>query len=274
MLDDNIVKKIHEIDIEILDEFARICLKHNLRYFLVGGTLLGAARHKGFIPWDDDIDVGMPRNDYERFMAICKTELKKDFYCQSALTDKTFWLLFSKLRKNNTHLNELNGLLYSQNDHSGIFIDIFPYDNCTNNIAVLKFQYKLMKKVENIINLKRQSWMPPQYAFTFFKKIIYSLIPYGVLQTCRRKIMMVSGKRNEYIISWGGIYPLEKEVFKNEDFFPSSQLEFEGRSYTVPGNWKKYLAQIYGDYMQLPPEKDRTVHTVTACFDTNGNTDQ
>jgi lipopolysaccharide cholinephosphotransferase len=270
-MDSDNIRTLQLVELEILDELVGICTRHNLQYFFVGGTLLGAVRHKGFIPWDDDIDIGMPRKDYDKFINICKTELKPDYYCQSSAIDQSFWLLFSKIRKNNTRYIELNNLLYGPKDHCGIYIDIFPFDYCKKKFTILNFKDKLLYKIGNIINLKRQKWMPPIHFYTFLKKAIYSFIPYSLLQLLR-KVIITGSDNDGFFISWGGSYGLKKELSKITDIFPLSHLEFEGRHYTVPGNWKKYLTQIYGDYMRLPPEKDRTFHAVTVCFDTNENT--
>ena len=90
--------KLHQSEIKILDEIVRICDKYNLQYFLIGGTLLGAVRHKGFIPWDDDLDIAMPRNDYEKFISISKNELKDDFILDDISTNEQYWQIFAKVR--------------------------------------------------------------------------------------------------------------------------------------------------------------------------------
>ena len=99
MKETTVLQSLQKVEIEILDEIDRICRMNNINYCLVGGTLLGAVRHGGFIPWDDDVDVAMPRNDYERFMDVCKSELSDDFYLHSIKTDKTYWYPFIKIRK-------------------------------------------------------------------------------------------------------------------------------------------------------------------------------
>ena len=93
------LQKLQQTETEILEEIDRLCEKHSIVYYLAGGTLLGAVRHRGFIPWDDDIDVAMPRNDYERFRDICLSELDERFYLHCPQTDKNYWLPFAKVRK-------------------------------------------------------------------------------------------------------------------------------------------------------------------------------
>lgn len=120
---ENHIKDLQRIELEMLLEVDRICKKYNIRYFLVAGTLLGAIRHKGFIPWDDDIDICMPVEEYRKFCKVAKTDLKKEYFLQNSDTDfSNRW--FSKVRKNNTTCIEKG---YEKSKiHQGIWIDIFP----------------------------------------------------------------------------------------------------------------------------------------------------
>ena len=99
-MEQKILNRLHEEMIRIYKEIARICDKHNLTYFVVGGTLLGAVVHKGYIPWDDDLDIAMPRDSYDRFIEICKTDLDEKFYLHCIDTDEKYWLSFAKVRMN------------------------------------------------------------------------------------------------------------------------------------------------------------------------------
>jgi lipopolysaccharide cholinephosphotransferase len=259
--------KIHEVELEILNKFVAVCDKYRITYFLVGGTLLGAVRHKGFIPWDDDIDIGMPRNDYEKFAKIAKTELGNNFIYQSRKTYKSFWLEFAKIRKNNTHFFEDDKQPFYKNDHRGIFIDIFPYDKVIMNERIMKLQRFLLNKIGNIINLKRKKPFSQHDFYTSFKKFFYGFIPYTLLQFLRQKIMMLPAKNSNFITSWGGIYGYQKETHPVDVFFPLTKLEFEGKEYCAPGKWDVYLKQHYGDYMQLPPVEKREIHGFDVIFD-------
>ena len=113
--DDETLSQLHEVQIEILDEFVKICEKHQLSYSLVGGTLLGAIRHKGFIPWDDDIDVGLLREDYDKFIKIAKEELSDKYYLDCFEYNKDYYLPFAKIKKNNTIFNEHLSRNYKNN---------------------------------------------------------------------------------------------------------------------------------------------------------------
>lgn len=123
-MDNEILEKLHVVEVEILDIFVWICNKYNLKYYLCYGTLIGVIRHQGFIPWDDDIDVAMPLEDYNKFVKIAQSELGDKYFLQNDKTDKYFGRCFSKIRKNGT-------AFYSKGDknekkHHGIFIDVFP----------------------------------------------------------------------------------------------------------------------------------------------------
>ena len=125
-------KRVWAIQIELLEELKRICDKHNIRFWAEGGTLLGTIRHKGFVPWDDDIDVQMLREDYNRFIEIAKTEVKSPYFFACCKHDPRFIYQFSRLQRDGTTM-VVNNVLFSQGFHQGIFIDIFPLDFVTPN---------------------------------------------------------------------------------------------------------------------------------------------
>ena len=118
------LRKLQLTEIEVLDEIVRICKKHKLQYFLLAGTCLGAVRHSGFIPWDDDIDIGMPREDYEKFLNIALDELDEKYFLQYYKTDENYYLGFAKVRKNNTSF--ITKGFEKKKGHQGFFVDIFP----------------------------------------------------------------------------------------------------------------------------------------------------
>lgn len=137
---------LQKVEFDILVEFDRICRKFNLKYFLFSGTLLGAVRHGGFIPWDDDIDVAMPINDYYKFVKICKTELGEDYFLQTYNTDYVnFW--YAKIRKNNTTMLESG--FENVNMHHGVWIDIFPY------FCIEKDDSIINQKLNKVLNIKK-----------------------------------------------------------------------------------------------------------------------
>lgn len=136
------LKKLQKVQLVILMEFDRICKEHNLNYQLFSGTLLGAVRHKAFVPWDDDIDVAMLRKDYNKFLKICKRKLDPQYFLQTHKTDKGYIHSFARIRKNNTLLLQKYWLEIDM--HHGIFIDVFPLDKILPDRLIGYLQYHLL----------------------------------------------------------------------------------------------------------------------------------
>lgn len=129
-------------ELEILQEFKRVCKANHLEYYLTAGTLLGAVRHQGFIPWDDDIDVAMPRRDFEKLALLCRSHLKEGFYYQDCRTEKDYPYYFAKIRREGTEV--LEPCLEAFNIRKGQYIDIFPLDGCPSKTIVAVLFFKLM----------------------------------------------------------------------------------------------------------------------------------
>ena len=150
-------KKVWKVELDILEDFIGICQRHNLKYFLFAGSLLGAARHQGIIPWDDDIDVAMPREDYEQFLKIAPEELQQQHVLVSPNNEREYFLLFSKICNKNTAAMETyfwkNGYSHPQ----GIFLDIFPYD-CVPNSKIARKTHQAQIKIGKIILLLNKGY--------------------------------------------------------------------------------------------------------------------
>lgn len=146
------LRKLQETELEILLETDRICRKYEILYQLSGGTLLGAVRHKGFIPWDDDVDICMLREDYNRFLSICEKELGEKYFLQTYETDSEFFHSFARIRKNNTLA--LQRQYKGMDMHHGIFIDVFPLDNIIEGRFLGNLQYYMLCYVRKMKNIK------------------------------------------------------------------------------------------------------------------------
>lgn len=140
------IEKLHVTLIEILDYVVSLCEKHNIQYCLIYGSALGAYRHKGFIPWDDDMDIAMPRDDYEKFISIMKCQTDAQFSIQSEETEDSYFLTFAKVRKRGTIFVE--SIAEKKYKNNGIYIDIFPLDLVKNSEGV---SYKLKRKIINYL---------------------------------------------------------------------------------------------------------------------------
>ena len=139
------LSSLQKQEFEILCEVRRICDKYDLTYFITAGTLLGAVRHKGFIPWDDDIDVVMPKKDFKKFSKLCRVELAKQYFFQNCRSEKQYPFLFAKIRKNNTFVNDM--LLANLKIHKGLYIDVFPLVKCPKGENAAKLYFKLIEVI-------------------------------------------------------------------------------------------------------------------------------
>lgn len=242
-------------ELEILLEFRRLCEEHGLRYYLTGGTLLGAVRHHGFIPWDDDIDVLMPRSDYLRFAQLCERQILPPGYrYQSTKTDREYSLFFAKLKR---EAEQSSGATKG-------YIDIFPLDKCPDQdwLAILFF-----KGIE-LCTMAASGRTDPQFVcgyrrwyMRFLWKLLTILPLHWIfaLQEGLRKFFgaVSSGKR---LCNVGGLYGFPREVCQAAWFSPETELEFENCHFSAPGGWHELLSNMYGDYMTPPDQADRRVH--------------
>lgn len=249
------LKKLQAELVDLLVEFDRICNKHDIPYFLYGGTLLGAIRHKGFIPWDDDIDVAMFRDDYNKFKSIVAKELnKKKYFFQSQQTDKFYNWVFARLRKNNTVYKRVGQehLKY----HDGIFIDIFPLDDISENKLKQNFTLYICKLC------KKALWAPIgiRYGKNLIHRSVFkmmNLIPRRILIKIYEYVAIKFNKDETTLIASHNAFSivLKKEWYKN-----SVEVEFEGLKFNSPVQYHQFLEARYGDYMELPPKEDRIGH--------------
>lgn len=259
------LKELKTIELEIFKSFIKVCEELNLRYYVVGGTLLGAVRHKGFIPWDDDIDVGMPRKDYEIFLEKGQELLPKEYFLQSIYTDDAYIQNYAKIRDNGTTFIETSAK--NLNINHGVFIDVFPLDYCEDT-----FKYRhIFKPINFFLNLRISSefYVPNRRAVLKIVSAVLKIIYPSVRKVVLKREKMLKQLENgslmaNYCGAWG-----EKEIMPAEWYKEGTTLEFEGISVKVPKEYKKWLTQVYGDYMQLPPEEKRVTHHYTEVIDLN-----
>lgn len=268
---DKTLVRLHTVMLEILAVFINICESNNLTFFLTAGTLLGAVRHKGFIPWDDDIDVAMPRNDYELFLEILE---KSDVPGYNILSYRTksnaakYCKNFAKLCKVNTVFAES----YVRPDsYCGIHIDIFPFDNSIIFFGPL--QMGLIRTLSFLYRLKTKTLLPARKKWKIISiHILYCFFyffPIKIIEYLRQKTFIIFNNiKTKYITFFSGIYKYKRETHLYTDVFPLSTVSFEGQNYCSPCNYDSYLRSLYGNYMELPPiEKQRTHKPCFVKFD-------
>ena len=270
ILKDNGREKITVRDLQlevlsIMDEIHRVCEKHNIKYGLMAGSALGIVNYKGFIPWDDDIDVCVERKDWNKFIKALKKDLSDDFYFQCFETDKKFNVINGptmKVRKKGTYIKEVNRLLKNRCKGDGIFVDVIIYDNiCENkfideiNRTVIKILMPILVLLDNLhinpIHLKKfVVWFSNRYSRRY---------------------------ENSKLMSQPISVPWEKfmhePVFLKEDILPFKKYEFEGRQFYSYNNIEKILKEWYGPNClkrwdgkkwveTLPIDKRKPKHTV------------
>ena len=253
--------KLHKVQLEMGIEVKGICEKHNIKYSIIAGTLLGAVRHKGFIPWDDDLDIGMLRKDFDRFIEVCEKELRDKYFLQTWETDCGFALPIAKIRKNGTRFVEKSS---SKADlHSGIYIDIFPFDNVPNSRCIRIFQDKSTYILKRILLIKMDYilWEDDQFVKkTLYKilKVFSRIVSIKNIKKILYKIMTISNnKESEKVVAIGGAYTYKKESIKREWLEAQRNIEFEDTKFSAPVDYIDYLKYFYGAYMTPPPEDKR-----------------
>ena len=265
------IQDVQEVELEMLIEFDRICRLHGLPYQLFAGTLLGAVRHKAFIPWDDDIDVAMRRCDYDKFIEYCQKDLGQEYFLQTCFSDPTSIIQFAKIRKNGTRYeNEVDNLPTS---NTGIWIDIFPLDNVKEESLAAKiqrFQIQLLYAITTSSVKTRVSISPKRWKRIARKgfSIMLKIVPKKDIDKSLLKVFTRYNREDTKFISHLTMGGRKKEYHgymqKASDFISLKEFEFCGHEFLGPCNYDEVLRNIYGNYMELPPvEKRIPMHGVT-----------
>jgi lipopolysaccharide cholinephosphotransferase len=240
--------------LEMLDAFDCICRKHSINYWLACGTLLGARRHGGFIPWDDDLDVVVLQTDYKKLLSVLKEDLPENFKLQARGTDRKHWFYYARLRDTNSRIY---GKKPDSYDYKGIFIDIFFIEP----VPSMLFKKTIDKFLISEIRVIR--------AKSLYHKIKYGVM-FGFIPIIRFTVMLIRmyykylGNTKVYTYSFGTFfYP----TYNIEHFYPVSEITFEGKKYRAPGNVDKYLVENFdSNFMIIPKPKDRLKHALEIDF--------
>lgn len=257
------IDEVKQEQLEILDFVANFCEANGIKYWIDSGTLLGAIRHKGYIPWDDDIDVGMLRDDYDRFLELFNQQNSNyRFVCIE--NTPSFYLPHGKVCNNTT--------IFYEPDENGnklsVNIDIFVYDNAPDDEKELNKMYDLRDKYRKIYtfkNTKRFKGRNPlrgfaKYALKFVYKILYPNVNVELMVKNSKKY---SNKQTNNV---GNFTAYTRMVCNKRVFSDFVDVEFEGKYYKAPIGYDEWLRSFYGDYMQLPPEEKRVSHHTYKAF--------
>lgn len=250
------INELKPLQLEILQTVHDFCTKNNIRYSLCGGSLLGAIRHKGYIPWDDDIDIMMPRPDYEKFHDLFNKQADRTFKMISSYNDEQFFLPFGKVVNTKTFLKEkYNRPL----DNLGVNIDIFPIDGLPSNKEERKRYWKKIKIEKYLSTCLYQKINKREHGLKkIFRQILFIVFKFHKGNYFALKLHSIA-KQSKF--NGGGLIANsifgygEKEEMPSTLFNSFIDVEFEGRKFRTVTDWKTYLTNIFGDYMQLPPKE-------------------
>ena len=270
------MNELQEKQLSILKEFVRVCESHHLTYFLCGGSMLGAIRHHGFIPWDDDIDVMMPRKDYDEYVKLQSEYEGTPYFIQTYKTDPHYPYSFAKLRDSST--TYIEDFFKNHQFNHGVWIDIFPLDGAS----------KVMKPAKKCKNRIMRVWLNYYLCYlpalfrkvrkqTFFKDILLNIVAFffwwGNIAHYRNKHMdnicrKLPFDSSPMVANHFG-FNMDKEAMDASIFKEAIQVPFEDMRVNVPKRYDEYLRNIYGDYMKLPPIEKQAGHHHNKGFDLN-----
>ena len=256
------LSELKRLQLSILDDIDGFCSQNGIRYYLAHGTLLGAIRHDGYIPWDDDIDIWMPRPDYDRFMGSFKSERAPWLRPIDFKHDPAYRLPFGKVHDIRTVMDEE---LYDENGY-GVFVDIFPLDGFSGTHQINKGRF-----LRTLLNVKRSRWSPARsfaknIAMSVARLLLFWLSVGAVLRKLDSNAREKPYDGAESVIV-ATIVDIDKAVFPAAAFSSSSRHVFEGRFLPVPIDWDAILRALFGDYMTPPPPDKRTsTHLSTAYW--------
>lgn len=272
-LSDQDIRDVQKILLEMMAEFDAFCRKNGLRYFLCGGSALGAERHQGFIPWDEDVDLAMPRADYDRFEALFSAEFAEKYHIQSIYSGKKYDLPFIKIRKKGTRFLEI---FEPEPECAGIFLDIYPLENVPD-FPLWRFFHGCISDFLHLccscvrIKEKRERYFEfyddPSFLKTVRIKVFLGrcLSFFSLNRWCRMADHWASKCKNENTkaVSFpGGRKHYFGEIFSRASAMPFKEMPFEDKNFFVLADASEYLTALYGDYSVVPPVDQRERHTI------------
>ncbi|MCT8139017.1 LicD family protein [Anaerobacillus sp. CMMVII] len=253
--------------VELLIDIDKICEENNIQYYMIAGTLLGAIRHEGFIPWDTDIDLGMMRGDYEKFCRVCNDLLPDKYIIYSNKNNKHFHSPKIKIGFRNTTKRNIKGKASYYHVNSILSLDVFPLDNAPNDIKLRNKQSKSIKLLKLISRIKiRLKYVKTKRSFKEITQMILRKTAYTILSPISMKTIInkLEGVMRKYehsntrcVCSMASRYKYSKQTMETEIYGVPKKVKFEGFFFSAPSNPEEYLNRLYGDYMKLPKVEDQ-----------------
>lgn len=259
----NVITLIHQVELNIFKEFARIAKNLNIHYLALGGTLLGAVRHQGFIPWDDDMDIGILREDYERFLDTAPSQLSPHFFLQTPWTDPNYALSYAKLLDRTTYIEEKNNV---NNARKGVFLDIFPLDKIPASRERQRRQIVSLRRLDSRIYLKLRYNVIDNPMRKFQTPLSNEQLQTAWEYKRQRQDLMTNYNERPNLMTYKNLasqYSYDKEVFSKEQLNDLIDLPFEDTVIAAPADYDQILTNLYGDYLTLPPANARVEKHIT-----------
>ena len=257
--------KLWQIELHLLEYFKGTCEKNGLSYFLIGGSAIGAVRHQGFIPWDDDLDIGMLRPDFEKFVDKCRRDLNDDIYLEYGLhSEQKEFYPFCRLRDRNS-----TGVIRSQYKRKGVhgvFIEIYPFDKVPTARFIRKIQWSLSDLIIQILNYRiySENRKKPKLIAPFIKNISNDQ-----LFAFWKGVCTFFNNSNCHLVDTVSI-PVysssECDLFELSDLQKTKEIPFENTQVSIAAGYDRILRKTYGDYMLIPDLEHRGVHHNTEVF--------
>lgn len=249
----DILKSLQQTELKILKDIVKFCDKNKIRYCLSSGTLLGAVRHQGFIPWDDDVDISMPRQDFERFLSLAD-QLPEPYICQATRFDPNYPSPIVKVRKKGTIMRE--PIYKDLNIEHGVWVDIFPLDR-VSSVEKLRKRAHEIGLLTTAIGYKIGVYRPYKLR-TRIVCFLLGLLGVKKMDEWRTKVMRADEKKNSNkLTNFASNLGYRNLLFDDLVYFPLKKLRFEDEEFYVPADWDKWLTSAYGDYMTLPPKEQQ-----------------
>lgn len=263
------LRKVQLLQLKMAKEIKRVCEKYGISYSMLAGTMLGAVRHEGFIPWDDDLDIGMLRGDYDRFLAVAPKEMGGDYFVQTWDTDPQYALPFAKVRLEKTRYTEKNA--GEAVIHDGIYVDVFVFDNIPEQPRKQKAHKRVTYLLQRMLLAKNgyclwdENETGKKRAYQVLKAVSAPFSLRSLQKKLDREMRRYDGAKTEWVTAIGGSYGYEREKLRREWLENRRDYPFEDTTLPGPADADAYLTSLYGDYMTPPPESEReNRHGITA----------
>jgi len=252
-----VLTPLHQVELRLMQTVINICDTEKIDYFLIGGSLLGAIRHHGFIPWDDDIDIGMRRSEYQRFIAVENRYLDPEqYFLQTGASDPDYGLSYMKLLDVNTYIEEKNNV---NNAFKGVFVDIFPFDKIPDDEALRRSQM-MHFRLEDAAILLRLNY---NFVKTPLRNLLTKRTPQQLAEVNGHKqdregyMRLYEQSDSRTYKNLASQYDYDKEILSYQELTELESAPFEDLQVKIPRAYDQILTRMYGDYLQLPPADQR-----------------